>query len=74
MPNFYPILIKFAFSGQIFHKVSNVNFVTYLSSNSLVDTCRWMDGQTDGPSDMIKLTDTLYDCVNVPKMMGLLKF
>jgi len=33
----------------------------------------WMDGRTDRPSDMAKLTGTFHDCANVPKMMSLLK-
>jgi hypothetical protein len=32
-----------------------------------------MDGRTDGPSDMSKLTGTFHDCANVPKYAGFIK-
>jgi len=39
----------------------------------LIHADRWMDGWTDGPSDMTKLTGNFHDCANVPKNDGFIK-
>jgi len=38
---------RFGNSGKIFITVSNIKFHVKSTSGSLVDTCRWTDGQTD---------------------------
>lgn len=63
MSVFCPILNKIVFCGQIFIKVVNIKFHENPPNESRGNTC----GQTDGQTDMAKITGAFCDCVNTPK-------
>jgi hypothetical protein len=50
MPDFFPVVTKFGFYGQIFVEVCNIKFHENPSSGSRADVCGQIDRQTDRPN------------------------
>ena len=66
---FFPILMKFEFSEQIFEKYSNIKFHEYLSSRRRVVP----GGPTDRRTDMTRLIAASRNFAHAPKKVILKK-
>ena len=65
------ILIKREFSRQIFENFSNMQFLENYFSGSRVVPCGQRDRQTEGQTDMTKLTKAFRNSANAPKKLNL---